>query len=86
MQSKVSTRIHIETVAKVKEFVRVISEQPLDAELRSGRFVVDAKSIMGIFSLNISEPVELVLSERKKMWRKLWLPCLPFWYEIRRIR
>ena len=40
MQSKVSTRIHIETVAKVKEFVRVISEQPLDAELRSGRFVV----------------------------------------------
>lgn len=62
MQSKVSTRIHIETVAKVKEFVRVISEQPLDAELRSGRFVVDAKSIMGIFSLNISELVELVLS------------------------
>lgn len=61
MQNKVSVRIHIDTVAKVKEFVRTISEQPLETELRSGRFVVDAKSIMGIFSLNISEPVELVL-------------------------
>lgn len=47
------------SISKVKEFVRLVSAHNADTELRSGRFVVDAKSIMGIFSLNISEPVEM---------------------------
>lgn len=51
--------VRIDTIGKVKEFVRLVSAHNTDTELRSGRFVVDAKSIMGIFSLNISEPVEM---------------------------
>ena len=51
--------VRIDTIGKVKEFVRLVSAHNADTELRSGRFVVDAKSIMGIFSLNISEPVEM---------------------------
>ena len=51
--------VRIDTISKVKEFVRLVSAHNADTELRSGRFVVDAKSIMGIFSLDISKPIDL---------------------------
>ena len=42
---------------KVKAFVVTVSKYPGDATLTSGRYVVDAKSIMGIFSLALNKPV-----------------------------
>ena len=51
--------VRIDTISKVKEFVRLVSAHNADTELRSGRFVVDAKSIMGIFSLDLSKPIDL---------------------------
>ena len=51
--------VRIDTIGKVKEFVRLVSAHNADTELRSGRFVVDAKSIMGIFSLDLSKPIDL---------------------------
>ena len=54
-------KLNLDTVAKVKNFVNVISKEEDDYDLLSEdkHFVVDAKSIMGIFSLNLSKPVTL---------------------------
>ena len=41
----------------VKGFVNVAMSKPYDIDLVSGRYVVDAKSIMGIFSLDLSKPI-----------------------------
>ena len=43
----------------MKSFVNDISKFNYDFDLVSGRYVVDAKSIMGIFSLDLSKPIEL---------------------------
>jgi len=51
--------IFLNTIDKVKSFVNDISKFEYDFDLVSGRYVVDAKSIMGIFSLDLSKPIEL---------------------------
>lgn len=57
MKKKVT--ILLEKVDDVKEFVNVMVTQPFDANIVSGRHTVDAKSLMGIFSLDTSKPVNL---------------------------
>lgn len=52
--------ISLATINDVKEFVSIISLCDFDVDLVSGRYSIDAKSIMGIFSLDLSRPVELV--------------------------
>ena len=52
-------KIMLNTVADVKEFVNLISGCAYEVELVSGRYAVDAKSIMGIFSLDLSKPLTL---------------------------
>ena len=44
---------------KVKSFVNEITKYDYDFDLVSGRYVIDAKSIMGIFSLDLSKPIDL---------------------------
>ena len=51
--------IKLDTINDVKEFVNIISLCDYDVDLVSGRYSLDAKSIMGIFSLDLSRPVEL---------------------------
>ena len=51
--------ISLNSIDKVKSFVNVISRFDYDFDLVSGRYVIDAKSIMGIFSLDLSKPIEL---------------------------
>jgi len=46
-------------VEEVKKFVNIVSEYDFNIELVSGRYVVDAKSIMGIFSLDLEKPVHM---------------------------
>lgn len=46
--------IRLNTLTEVKEFNAAAAQIPGDVDLRSGRYCVDAKSIMGIFSLNLS--------------------------------
>lgn len=53
--------VNLSDTQEVKEFVNIISKFPFDADLVSGRYVINAKSIMGIFSLDLSQPIELVL-------------------------
>ena len=51
--------ISLNSIDKVKTFVNEISKFDNDFDLVSGRYVIDAKSIMGIFSLDLSKPINL---------------------------
>lgn len=53
--------IMLNSIADVKEFVTTVSQYEFDVDLVSGRYAVDAKSIMGIFSLDLSRPIEVVI-------------------------
>ena len=52
-------KISLNSIDKVKSFVNDISGFNAEFDLVSGRYVIDAKSIMGIFSLDISKPIDL---------------------------
>ena len=54
-----TVRISLNSIDKVKAFVNEISKFDCDFDLVSGRYVIDAKSIMGIFSLDLSKPINL---------------------------
>lgn len=51
--------IRLSTIEDVRNFVEAIRTFDSDIDLISGRYRVDAKSIMGIFSLDLSKPIEL---------------------------
>ena len=52
--------ISLSSIANVKEFVEIVTMSDFEIDLVSGRYTIDAKSIMGIFSLDLSKPIELV--------------------------
>jgi len=52
-----SLEINLKMAEHVKEFVSIVTSYDYEIDLRSGRFIVDAKSILGIFSLDLSKPV-----------------------------
>ena len=52
-----SVQINLNSIEKVKSFVNEITKFTAEFDLVSGRYVIDAKSIMGIFSLDISKPI-----------------------------
>ena len=54
-----TVKILLNTIDKVKTFVNEITKFDYDFDLVSGRYVIDAKSIMGIFSLDLSMPIDL---------------------------
>ena len=54
-----TVHISLNSIDKVKAFVNEITKFYNDFDLVSGRYVIDAKSIMGIFSLDLSKPIEL---------------------------
>ena len=51
--------ISLNSIDKVKNFVNLINRFDYDFDLVSGRYIIDAKSIMGIFSLDLSKPIAL---------------------------
>lgn len=51
--------VNLNSVEKVKDFVEITSRMEEEIDLISGRFVIDAKSIMGIFSLDLSKPIQV---------------------------
>jgi phosphotransferase system HPr-like phosphotransfer protein len=54
-----SVSIRLSTIADVRDFVNIVSKSDVDIDLQSGRYVVDVKSIMGIFSLDLLSPITL---------------------------
>lgn len=58
-----SIKISLEMAQRVKEFVNVTQSYPYEILLKSGKYVVDAKSILGIFSLDLSNPITVEVYE-----------------------
>ena len=54
-----TVQIKLSLVENVNKFVNLVGRYPFDMDLRAGRHVVDAKSILGIFSLDLSRPITL---------------------------
>ena len=54
-----SVNIRLSLAENVKAFVNLVNRYPYDVDLRAGRHVVDAKSILGIFSLDLSKPISM---------------------------
>ena len=52
-------QILLSSINDVKNFVNTVSKYDYEIDLTSGRYVVDAKSIMGIFSLDLSKPIKV---------------------------
>ncbi len=52
-----SVKISLEMAQKVKDFVKIVQDCPYEILLKSDKYVVDAKSILGIFSLDLSKPL-----------------------------
>ncbi len=71
----ITMKVSLDSIDKIKTFVNMISSYPYDFDLASGRYIVDAKSIMGIFSLDLSEPITLNIhaaeDEAKELTEKL---------------
>ena len=49
----------LKSINDVKDFVNIVNRYDFDVDLTSGRYIVDAKSIMGIFSLDLSKPIKV---------------------------
>lgn len=58
-----SMTVLLSSINDVKDFVNIVSKYECDIDLVSGRYIVDAKSIMGIFSLDLSKPITVRLEE-----------------------
>ena len=56
-----TVQISLNSIDKVKSFVNTVTKYDCDFDLISGRYVIDAKSIMGIFSLDLSKPIDLTI-------------------------
>lgn len=59
--------ISLNSIDKVKSFVNDVTKFDSDFDLVSGRYVIDAKSIMGIFSLDLSKNIELNIHNEDKV-------------------
>ena len=60
-------QISLNSIDKVKSFVNAITQYEYDFDLISSRYVIDAKSIMGIFSLDLSKPIDLAIHAENNM-------------------
>ena len=54
-----TVQVSLNSIEKVKSFVNDYEQFDYDFDLVSGRYVIDAKSIMGIFSLDLNKPIDL---------------------------
>ena len=60
-----SVQISLQMASQVKKFVNIVQNYSFDIDLRSDRYVVDAKSILGIFSLDLSRPIVCEIHSEK---------------------
>lgn len=62
-----TVQISLNTIDKVKDFVNDIAKFDNDFDLVSGRYVIDAKSIMGIFSLDLTKNIDLNIHAQESL-------------------
>ncbi len=77
---KESYTILLDTIDRVKDFANIIGRFDAEIDLGDGRHVVDAKSIMGVFSLNLKSPLKLTIcdcsDEEKEPLQKAMQPFI----------
>ena len=61
----VKVLVNLNSIDKVKKFVRMMSNIEDNIDLVSGRYIVDAKSLLGIFSLDLAKPIKLEFNGSK---------------------
>ncbi len=59
-------KIILNSIEKVKSFVNEVSRMDADIDLVSSRFVIDAKSLMGILSLDLTKPIEVQIHDKEQ--------------------
>lgn len=64
-------KINLNKIEDVKKFVNIVSKYNFETTIKSGRYIIDAKSIMGLFSLDLSKPVALVIEADDKAFSPL---------------
>jgi phosphotransferase system HPr-like phosphotransfer protein len=55
-------KIKLTTIADVTKFVNATLSAPCDIELSHGKYIVDAKSMMGVLSLDLTKPVDMTIN------------------------
>lgn len=53
--------IRLSTVGEVEKFVNIVSQAPYDVDLATDRYTVNAKSLMGVYSLDLSQPLKVIM-------------------------
>ena len=67
-----TVKVKLDTIDTVKEFVNVINRFDTDFDLVAGRYTIDAKSIMGIFSLDLSKEIDLLIhTDDEELWETI---------------
>lgn len=56
--------ISLRDIQSIREFVKEVVALEYDVDLVQGRYIVDAKSIMGIFALDIASPIKVVAATK----------------------
>ena len=59
----VGHKIKLDTFEKVKKFISIVDKFENDVDIISGRYLVDAKSVMGIFSLDLTSPLTVIIHD-----------------------
>ena len=83
-----TVQIYLNSIDKVKSFVNDITKFEYDFDLVSGRYVVDAKSIMGIFSLDLAKPLDLNIHTEEGVYHGIigLIPYIAFSADSSRLR
>ena len=56
-----TVNVRLSSIEAVRDFVEAVRKYDSEIDLSSGRYVVDAKSIMGIFSLDLMKPITMTI-------------------------
>ena len=62
-QMKFVGMLNLSSINRVKDFAKFSNNYDGEVELHSGRYIIDGKSILGIFSIDVSRPIEMFVSE-----------------------
>lgn len=73
-----TVKVSLNSIDKVKTFVNDINRFDFDFDLVSGRYVIDAKSIMGIFSLDLSKPIDLNIHAQGEKLEEVLATLAPY--------
>lgn len=69
--TKMSMMILIDSISKVKEFNNLAVKFPCEIDIISGRYIIDGRSLMGLFSLDLGKPVEMKFDKKYEDLAKL---------------